>query len=155
MTQSEEIEKFATLSAMLSVSRSTKCDQTAYPLMYEIFVEEKFDAAHCLRGYSGNCERLHGHTYRVRATLQTNELDKIGMAVDFRAIRADLRAVVKDLDHTYLNDLPEFSQINPSAENLARFIYGKLAEKYAGLLQKVTVWETEGSAATYREDRTE
>jgi 6-pyruvoyltetrahydropterin/6-carboxytetrahydropterin synthase len=119
--------------------------------MYEILVEEKFDSAHCLRGYPGNCERLHGHTYRVQALLQTEKIDSIGMAIDFRGIRGDLRAILKYLDHTYMNDLPEFAEINPSAENLARYIYGKLAEKYAGLLQKVTVWETEGSAASYWE----
>jgi 6-pyruvoyltetrahydropterin/6-carboxytetrahydropterin synthase len=120
--------------------------------MYEILVEEKFDAAHCLRGYSGNCERLHGHTYRVQALLRVEKLDEIGMAVDFRKVRTVLREAIALLDHQYMNDLPEFSQENPSAENLAKYIYGKLARKYAGLLQKVTVWETESAAASYWED---
>ena len=119
--------------------------------MFEILVEEKFDAAHCLRGYSGNCERLHGHTYRVQILLRTDKLDSIGLALDFRGVRSELRAVLNYLDHNYMNELPEFSQINPSAENLARYIYGKLAEKYSELLHKVTVWETEGAAASYWE----
>ncbi|MBI2843594.1 MAG: 6-carboxytetrahydropterin synthase QueD [Armatimonadetes bacterium] len=120
--------------------------------MFEIFVEEKFDAAHCLRGYPGDCERLHGHTYRVRAFIRIRELGEIGMAVDFRNIRARLRSVLDYLDHTYINELPEFTEVNPSAENLARFIYEKMAEEYSGLLHRVTVWETDSSAATYWEE---
>lgn len=119
--------------------------------MFEILVEEKFDAAHCLRGYPGDCERLHGHTYHVQAFLRTSEQDKVGMAIDFRSVRGELREILSYLDHSYLNELPEFSDSNPSAENLARFIYVKMSEKFAGLVHRVTVWETESSAATYWE----
>ncbi len=120
--------------------------------MFEILVEDKFDAAHCLRGYSGNCERLHGHTYRVQVALRTSELDEIGLAVDFRSVKSALRNVLKRIDHTYLNDLQEYTGTNPSAENLARSIYGKMSAKFAGLVHKVTVWETESAASSYWEE---
>jgi 6-pyruvoyltetrahydropterin/6-carboxytetrahydropterin synthase len=120
--------------------------------MYEILVEDKFDAAHCLRGYPGNCERLHGHTYKVQVLLRTPKLDKVGMAVDFRSVKTALRTVLKGLDHTYLNELPEFTEMNPSAEHLARLIYGKMSEKFARLIYRVTVWETESAAASYWEE---
>jgi 6-pyruvoyltetrahydropterin/6-carboxytetrahydropterin synthase len=120
--------------------------------MYEILVEEKFDAAHCLRGYPGNCEKLHGHTYRVQAYLRVLETDSIGMAIDFRSAKAALREILLVLDHSYLNELPEFSSSNPSAENLASFIYGKMQEKFADFVHRVTVWETDSSAATYWEE---
>ena len=120
--------------------------------MFEILVEEKFDAAHCLRGYPGNCERLHGHTYRVRVFLRSAELGELGMAVDFRSVRAALRDVVAYLDHSYINELPEFRDANPTAENLARFVYGKMKEEFARMLNRVTVWETDASAASYWEE---
>lgn len=123
--------------------------------MFEILVEERFDAAHCLKGYPGNCERLHGHTYRVQVLLRTAEQDKIGMAVDFRSVRGALREILKCLDHSYLNELPEFGLTNPSAENLAKFIYGKMGETFSGILHRVTVWETESAAASYWEERRE
>jgi 6-pyruvoyltetrahydropterin/6-carboxytetrahydropterin synthase len=120
--------------------------------MFEISVEEKFDAAHCLRGYQGNCENLHGHTYRVKVKLRVRELGNIGIALDFKSVRASLREIITYLDHTFINDLPEFREVNPTAENLARYIYGKMKEEYAGSLYKVKVWETESAAASYWED---
>ncbi|HOM72529.1 MAG TPA: 6-carboxytetrahydropterin synthase QueD [Armatimonadota bacterium] len=120
--------------------------------MYEILVEEKFDAAHCLRGYPGNCEKLHGHTYKVQVALRTPHLGEIGMAVDFRSVKSALRTILKGLDHTYINELPEFSKTNPTAENLACYIYGKMKQEFAQILHKVTVWETESSAASYWEE---
>lgn len=127
------------------------CRQVIYN-MFEILVEEKFDAAHCLRGYPGNCERLHGHTYKVQALLHVKELGEIGMAIDFRSARGALKDIVGYLDHTHINELPEFTITNPTAENLARYIYGKMKEKFASQLYKVTVWETESAAAAYWEE---
>ncbi|MEN6371561.1 MAG: 6-carboxytetrahydropterin synthase QueD [Armatimonadota bacterium] len=120
--------------------------------MFEITVEEKFDAAHCLRGYPGNCERLHGHTYKVQVLLRTPNLDKIGMAVDFRSVRAALREIIESLDHTFLNELPDFTETNPTAENLACYIYVKMSKKFASQVKKVTVWETDSAAASYWEE---
>jgi len=120
--------------------------------MFEIAVDEKFDAAHRLRGYHGNCERLHGHTYRVQVFFRAADLDDLGMAADFRTVRSALRDVLKHLDHTYINELPDFQETNPTAEHLARYIYAEMGRQFARLLHRVTVWETESSAATYWEE---
>lgn len=120
--------------------------------MFEILVDEKFDSAHCLRGYQGNCENLHGHTYRVQVCLRSAKLDNIGMAVDFKKVKAALRSIVTGLDHVFINELPEFCEVNPTAENLARYVYCKMGEQFPGMMNRVTVWETESSAASYWED---
>ena len=120
--------------------------------MFEILVEEKFDAAHCLRGYPGNCERLHGHTYKAQVFILSRDLDDLGMAIDFRRIRSVLRDIIGELDHSFINDLPEFSQTNPTAENLARYVYEKMKQEFSGLLRRVTIWETDSSAASYWEE---
>ncbi len=120
--------------------------------MFEICVEEKFDAAHCLRGYPGNCERLHGHTYRVQARLRRADLDGFGMAIDFREVRSELRNILERFDHSYLNDLTEFEHSNPSAENLAKAIYTALKNRFGDSVYMVTVWETDSSSASYWED---
>ena len=116
--------------------------------MYEIAIEETFDSAHCLPDDSGACRRLHGHTYRVRAAFRCLDLDESGMAVDFRRVKTVLREVVGYLDHQYINDLPEFSSQNPTAENIARFIYEQMRAQGLPIFS-TTVWETPTSCATY------
>src|SRR5665647_1337745 len=108
---------------------------------YEITVENTFDAAHCIRGYKGSCERLHGHTYRVRACFKYQTLDETGMAIDFRLAKSALNSALDYMDHQYINDLPEFSEQNPTAENVAKFVYDHIKKNEAGIL-KVSVWET-------------
>lgn len=119
--------------------------------MYEIAIEETFDAAHCLRGYQGSCQRLHGHTYRVRAAFRVGSLDSMGMAMDFRQAKAHLASVLEYLDHQYINELPEFSVHNPTAENISKFIYDRIKVQHSDLYS-ITVWETPTSSATYFED---
>jgi 6-pyruvoyltetrahydropterin/6-carboxytetrahydropterin synthase len=123
--------------------------------MFEVSVDAAFAAAHSLRGYRGKCEDLHGHNYRVRLVVSGRELDKIGLLEDFTVLKRVLRGVVDKLDHKHLNELPPFDQINPSAENLARFIHEETLKQLAGQLgeaslSSVTVWETETAAATYK-----
>ena len=120
--------------------------------MYELTVEDSFDAAHCLRGYEGACERLHGHTYRVQVVLRVARLDEIGISLDFREVKTRLGEVLGELDHQYLNDLPAFAAQNPSAENVARHVYDAMSDKFEGRVFKVTVWETPTSAASYFKD---
>ena len=117
--------------------------------MYELTVEDTFDAAHYLRGYQGACERLHGHTYRIQATLRTPDINDTGISVDFRDIKSGLKDIVAELDHQCLNDLPVFSTTNPSAENIAKYIFDRLSALFGGRVFKVTVWETPTSAAAY------
>ena len=123
--------------------------------MYEVSVDETFAAAHNLRGYRGKCEDLHGHNFKVRATLAGRELDSVGLLYDFVHLKQVIQRVVRSLDHKYLNELSPFDVLNPSAENIARHIYDEavkqlpLASNGAGI-SSITVWETETSAATYR-----
>jgi len=119
--------------------------------MYEIAVEDTFDAAHSLREYEGSCQHLHGHTYRVRARFRFAALQDSGMAMDFRQAKTALRSVLNYMDHRYINELPEFSVQNPTAENLATFIYKRIKADNPDL-HSVSVWETPTSCATYFEE---
>ena len=125
--------------------------------MYEVSVEETFAAGHALRGYRGQCEKVHGHNYRVRAVIQGERLDSNGLLVDFVELKRILHAIVERLDHVFLNDLPPFDQLNPTAENMARFFYEQLSQGVAGLapenpvrVAEVKIWETDTATATYR-----
>ncbi|MCR4939473.1 MAG: 6-carboxytetrahydropterin synthase QueD [Treponemataceae bacterium] len=130
--------------------------------MFENRVEAEFAAAHFLRDYHGKCENLHGHNYKVYAHVRGTELDEGGMLVDFSILKASLRKVCGELDHTNLNDKEEnghsvFMQ-NPSAERIASWIFRKLREELgkedeqaAGKLYAVDVFETPGSRARYTE----
>lgn len=123
--------------------------------MYEVSVEETFAAAHNLRNYKGKCEDLHGHNYKIRVVLSGKELDSTGLLYDFVNLKQVIRAIIASLDHKYLNELPPFDTLNPSAENLARHIYDRASQQLppspngAGIAS-ITVWETETTAATYR-----
>lgn len=123
--------------------------------MYEVSVEETFAAAHNLRSYKGKCENLHGHNYKVRVTVAAGELDSTGLLCDFVLLKQVLQAVIRSLDHRYLNEMAPFDKLNPSAENIARYIHDETARELPGgtnraTIASVTVWETETAAATYR-----
>lgn len=123
--------------------------------MFEISVEYSFAAGHALRGYKGKCENVHGHNYKVQVSVAGPELNSIGLLMDFLDLRAAIKALVERLDHRFLNDLPPFDQLNPSAENLAKYFCEGVASRAQaqGLrVQSVTVWETDSTSATYRPD---
>ena len=111
-------------------------------------VETDFSAAHQLRGYKGSCERLHGHNWKVQIFLEGEELDEIGMLIDFREVKEKANRLIEKLDHRYLNELPEFSKVNPTTENIARYIFRELSKEINNI-KKVTVWESENSCASY------
>ncbi|MGA2718726.1 MAG: 6-carboxytetrahydropterin synthase QueD [Candidatus Acidiferrales bacterium] len=123
--------------------------------MYEVSVDETFAAAHNLRNYRGKCENLHGHNYKVRITLAGQELDSTGLLYDFVQLKKAIQEVIRSLDHTYLNERPPFDVLNPSAENIARYIYDETARQLpraangAGIAS-ITVWESDVTAATYK-----
>lgn len=120
--------------------------------MFEISVEKTIACAHRLFDYDGPCESLHGHNYRVQVTYAGTELDRFGMLVDFGDIKKVFNAVLETLDHTYLNDLPPFKDVSPSAENIAAHIFHQMEEakfERAAILH-VSVWETPTQVATYR-----
>ena len=123
--------------------------------MYQISVEQHFDAAHFLRGYRGKCEAMHGHRFRVVVRIESSGLDDIGIAYDFVELKQHLADVISPFDHTCLNDVPPFDQINPSSENIAAIIYEELKLKLAGApvsLSGIEVWESPQTGVIYSPD---
>lgn len=120
--------------------------------MYELTVKGHFDAAHALPGYPGECEALHGHTWEIEVTVRGSDLDDVGIVYDFKSLKADLAAVLEPYDHGYLNDVPPFDTLNPTAENLARVIYEALARTVGSEVSvvEVAVWESPVARITYR-----
>jgi len=123
--------------------------------MFELSIENHFSAAHNLRNYKGKCEKLHGHNYRVQVHLRGEKLDKTGMLADFVEIKQALKKVLDKLDHQYLNEIPPFDKLNPTAENISKYIYDSLVLLFARrsslfAVFKVTVWESDISSASYR-----
>jgi len=125
--------------------------------MFEITVEAGFSSGHYLRNYHGKCENPHGHNYRILVTLAGAELDEAGLLLDFKLLKTLLKPVVDYLDHRMINDLPPFTELNPSAENLARYFYQEtsreLVAKTGGRVhvKDCTLFETDTSFARYYE----
>lgn len=121
--------------------------------MYEVSIRKSFSAAHTL-DIGGKCEDLHGHNFTVDITVSSQDLDSEGLVIDFRILKEWTEDILDELDHTYLNDLPPFKDINPSSESVARFIFDRIVEKARDkniTVSKVTVWESNTAWATYRE----
>jgi len=121
--------------------------------MYEIKIKDDFAAAHNLRDVGGKCESLHGHNFTVEVAVESEDLDELGMVVDFRLLKAKTRAILDNLDHRYLNELPFFRETNPSSESLAAYIFAEIARQVdqgSRRVSWVSVWESETSQATYR-----
>ncbi len=123
--------------------------------MYQIFIEQHFDAAHFLRGYHGKCEALHGHRFQVVVKIDSHQLNDIGIAYDFVDLKRHLGDILAKFDHTCLNDVLPFNKMNPSSENLATTIYDELRPKLAGApvsLSSVEVWESPQTGVSYTPD---
>ena len=123
--------------------------------LYEIEVKAAFEAAHYIDGYAGKCARLHGHNWEVVAVVHGEQLDRLGMLIDFKVLKAELKKVLDEFDHRFLNELAMFKEENPTAENLARTIYKLLGKSEifngAVTLYAVKVQETPNSCVTYHE----
>ena len=121
--------------------------------MFEVMIERNFSSAHQLRGYKGKCENLHGHNYKIEIYARGRELDNIGLLVDFGELKDAADEVVQYLDHRNINELPPFDvELNPSAENLARYILERVAARVTDervKVYKVRCFETPTSVATY------
>lgn len=120
--------------------------------MFEIFVDTHFSGGHHLRDYPGNCERPHGHNWKVTATVRTTELDELGMGIDFRTLKAAVANAIDDLDHRDLNEHPAFHTKNPSSENIAIHLFRKLQKALDTdrcHVHSITIRETEGAGVTY------
>ena len=120
--------------------------------MFELTIISDFSAAHRLRGYTGKCENLHGHNWKVSVVVEAKDLNRLGIVMDFKDIKKELNEVLEKLDHKDLNKLIFFKKINPSSENIASFIYSRISSKLKDKgvkIKKVSVWETDTSCATY------
>ncbi|MGI6045936.1 MAG: 6-carboxytetrahydropterin synthase QueD [Eggerthellaceae bacterium] len=119
---------------------------------YEVSIKDHFDAAHSLPGYDGQCQYLHGHTWDVELTVVGGSLDKVGLLCDFKMLKDELHAILDNFDHHYINQIPPFNSINPTAENLARIIFYELEGRIPNTvtLKEVSVWESPYAKVTYR-----
>lgn len=120
--------------------------------MFEVSSEINFASAHHLREYCGSCENLHGHNWLVKAVVRTEKLNKIGLAIDFKTLKKHLKAIIDKLDHTDLNTI--FTEINPSSENIAKYIFEELKNSLKNecadvWVHRIDVWETPGNCASY------
>ena len=125
------------------------------PGQFEVMIERNFSSAHQLRGYKGKCENLHGHNYKIEIYARGRELDNIGLLVDFVELKAAADEVVQYLDHRNINELSPFDELQPSAENLAKYVLERVARKVGDdrvQIYKVRCFETPTSVATYQLD---
>lgn len=120
--------------------------------MFDIFIRTHFSGGHHLRDYPGNCEKPHGHNWKVKVTVRAEQLDELGMGIDFKVLKQQINKVVDELDHCDLNKHPAFQNRNPSSEHIAQFLFEQLrdelsADRYA--LSAVQVRETDSSGVIY------
>lgn len=124
--------------------------------MFELSVQLEFAAGHHLEGYPGDCARPHGHNFVVVAYARSQGLDSIGMAMDFRQLKKAAQEIIAPWDHQDLNTLPDFQEINPSAEQIAKLMYQRLSQLIDSeqtWVDRVTVWENSRCSATYFENK--
>lgn len=120
--------------------------------MYELKTITQFGAAHQLRNYNGKCEHLHGHNWKIEVYVKGETLDDNGLLVDFKIIKDKTKEIIERLDHKFLNDLEYFSEINPSSENIAKYIFDELSKDVNDSqvkISRVTAWESDNACATY------
>jgi len=125
--------------------------------VFELRVKIDFPAAHHLTGYPGDCARPHGHNWTVEVFARSKRIDSIGMAMDFRDLKVALKEIIAGWDHQDLNTLPEFKELNPSAEVLAQIVFQRLSPMISHSqketwIDRVTIWENDRCSATYFED---
>lgn len=119
---------------------------------YELKIETAFAAAHNLLNYCGECEKLHGHNWKVEIFIHGNKLDESGMLIDFKVLKEHTNNILDNLDHTYLNKLPIFEGLSPSSELIAKYIFEELEKKLEQqpvTVHKIVAWESEKAAASY------
>lgn len=123
--------------------------------MFEVAVEQVFASAHALRNYKGRCENVHGHNWKVQVVIQGERLDGTGLLVDFIDVKNLMAGIIDRIDHQFLNEIPPFDVVNPSAENIAEYFCQKMIEGLGDTpvpvkVTEVKIWETDIQSATYR-----
>lgn len=120
--------------------------------MLDIFINTHFCGGHHLRHYPGNCEKPHGHNWKVQVTVRATQLDALGMGIDFKVLKSIVKPVIDELDHSDLNEHPAFREVNPSSEHIAMHVFSELKDRLTTdsySLHSVTVCETDSSGVTY------
>lgn len=124
--------------------------------MFEVHVTTTFPAAHALRNYYGKTEPVHGHNWRARITIAGPRVDSMGLLVDFVPLQKEMARIVARLDHQFLNEVTPFDVVNPSAENIAFYLWEQFNEcvpplqpEFALAVTRVEVWETDNCSAVY------
>ena len=122
--------------------------------MYELKIISHFAAAHQLREYKGACEKIHGHNWKIEVYATGEKLGKDGLLMDFKVVKSAARRVLDELDHQFLNELDAFKEVNPSSENIARYIFKRLAgtlNTKDAKISKISAWESHNACASYTE----
>jgi 6-pyruvoyltetrahydropterin/6-carboxytetrahydropterin synthase len=121
--------------------------------MYTLSVDKVISTAHQLRDYDGPCARVHGHNWKIQMVVQSKDIDDRGIAIDFNEMDEKLWEVIGPFDHQLINSIPPFDKINPTAENLVKYIFEQLKSKFSGhvTLKKVSAWETDAYMVSYEE----
>ncbi len=122
---------------------------------YTLKIVTDFASAHTLRDYPGDCSRMHGHNWKTEVEVISSQLNQAGMVIDFKDIKKATREITSELDHRYLNDLGAFKELNPTAENIAAYIYTELSRKLNTehiKINAITLWETERACVRYTEE---
>lgn len=124
--------------------------------MYEVTIIKSFSAAHLLSQVGGKCEELHGHNFKIELSVGAEDLNSSGLLIDFRLVKEWLSEILEEIDHKHLNEVPFFAKLNPSAENVARFIAEKIepkAKKEGVKVTRVKVWESDNAYVTYKGEK--
>ena len=120
--------------------------------MYELKVITQFAAAHQLRDFRGKCERLHGHNWRIEVILTGEKLNNAGLLIDFEEVKVATDGILEVFDHSFLNELPQFKDQNPSSENIAAYLFEQLSSRLNNnqiKVAKVIAWESDFASASY------
>ena len=122
--------------------------------MYIIAVDAHFASSHQIVGYDGKCSNMHGHTWKIKVEVKTGEVNEIGICYDFKSFKELINQIVDDLDHQNLNQLEPFRDKNPTAENIAHYLYHAIKKTLPGSIDmhQITVWESEKYSVIYKED---
>jgi 6-pyruvoyltetrahydropterin/6-carboxytetrahydropterin synthase len=136
--------------------RSNTKKSAGWGAMFELKVKTRFAGAHQLAMVGQKCENLHGHNWQVEVYVKGNQLNGAGVLADFGDIKRAVRSVVDgELDHKFLNELPAFKDKQPTSEQIAVYIAGKVQAYLDNhvdeqiVVSRVMAWESEDACAIY------
>ena len=121
--------------------------------MYEVSKEMMISATHRVREHQGGCERIHGHNWKIIVYVEAKELNNMGMVIDFKDLKHVMHKVIMPMDHNDINTFAPFDKINPTSENISKYIFDEMSKELNDdrkHISKVEVYETDNSKAIYR-----